>query len=95
MICSRTIGIIRAMTAAMSALAAPPASRQMTGFTKGFRRHSAAGVERVDDGEGFCAEGEEDMSLRRVSYGQRVRKGTDARADSQSPASDEEGAGWL
>ena len=58
-------------------------------------RHSAAGVERVDDGEGFCAEGEEDMSLRRVSYGQRVRKGTDARADSQSPASDEEGAGWL
>ncbi len=81
--------------AAMSALAAPPASRQMTGFTNGFSRHSAAGVERVDEGGGFCAEGEEDMSLRRVSYGMRLRKGTDARADSQSPASGAEGAEWL
>jgi hypothetical protein len=47
----------------------------MTGFTKGFRRHRAAGVERDEEEEAFCDEGEEDMSLRRVSYGEAVAEG--------------------
>ena len=63
-ISSRTIGIIRAMTAAASALAAPPTNRQATGLTKGARRQRAAGVESGADLVG--RDDEEDMTLRRV-----------------------------
>ncbi len=65
MICSSTIGIDSAMTATASALAAPPTRRQTNGRTKGLRRHSAAAVDRDDEGEEeLCGEVEEDMSLR-------------------------------
>jgi hypothetical protein len=51
----------------------------MTGFTNGLSRHSAAGVEREEEGgEEFCDEGEDDMSLRRVSYGKRLLNRADA-----------------
>jgi hypothetical protein len=32
-------------------------------------------VEREEEEEAFCDEGEEDMSLRRVSYGEAVAEG--------------------
>ncbi|GAA1532537.1 hypothetical protein GCM10009803_11540 [Microbacterium ginsengiterrae] len=58
------------MTAATSALAAPPTNRQTTGRTKGARRQRAAGVDSADDG--VDEDDEEDMTLRRVAM--RTRK---------------------
>lgn len=64
MICLRMIGIIRVMMVVMSVLVVLLVSCQMIGFMKGFRCYSVVGVERVDEGEGFCMEGEEDMFFR-------------------------------
>src|SRR5690606_30798026 len=70
-ICSSTIGIIRAMTAAPSALSAPPMRRPKIGRMNGFNRHRAANVDRDDE------EDVTDMALSCVAIGDEV--GADAK----------------